>query len=232
MPLPKIDQPLFEIEIPSTGQKTQFRPFTVKEEKILLIAKESKDLNQIFLAVKQIIGNCVLNVDVDSLATFDYEYLLMHLRAKAVQDVIKFKIKDPEEEKEINLEFNINDVQVLKNPEHSKIIDAGNIKIAMRYPSLKELETLAGNEEHNSEKLLNIMLSCIDSLVQDDEVYKLSDFTQKEVDEFLESLTADIMSKIQKFFETLPVMKIECPYVNSKGENKTFVIQGIQTFFM
>jgi len=233
MALPKIDLPLFELIIPSTNKKIFFRPFSVKEEKILLMAKESRDIDQIVLAIKQIITNCTKGVDVEKLALFDLEYMMMNIRGKSVNEELSFKIKDPETEEEVKLVLNINEIKVTKNPDHNKVIQINDqYSIAMRYPTLNELKLMTGDESKKQESIFNVMISCIESIVDGDQVIKLSDNTPTEVTEFVESLSSKTVSQIQKFFETIPVLRIECPYVTKAGKSKTFVIQGVESFFI
>jgi hypothetical protein len=230
--LPKLDLPLFELVLPSTGKKIQYRPFTVKEEKILLIAQESKDIDQIVLAIKQIIGNCVTNIDVERLATFDFEYILLHIRGKSINNLIDLKIRDPDTQESISLSINIDEVTLKKDPEHTNRIQVNaNAVILMRYPTLNEVSILAKGKA-TSEVLFNAMISCIDQIVVDDSVYKTEDFTEKELLEFVDQLTPNVLADIQKFFETIPVLRMEIPYKNKNGEQKTFVMEGMETFFM
>jgi hypothetical protein len=230
--LPKLDLPLFELVLPSTGKKIQYRPFTVKEEKILLIAQESKDIDQIVLAIKQIIGNCVTNIDVERLATFDFEYILLHIRGKSVNNLIDLKVRDPDTQESISLSINIDEVTLKKDPEHTNRIQVNaNAVILMRYPTLNEVSILAKGKA-TSEVLFNAMVSCIDQIVVDDSVYKTEDFTEKELLEFVDQLTPNVLADIQKFFETIPVLRMEIPYKNKNGDQKTFVMEGMETFFM
>ena len=237
MALPKIQQPLFPIEIPSTGQKLNFRPFTVKEEKILLVAQESGEAEQTVLAIKQIINNCVDGIDVDNLAMFDIEYLLLKIRAQSVNNKLEFKVKDPDTDEEVQLSADINDMQLKKPEDHTnEIAISDQHKLIMRYPSLNELIKLTQVTEDTEDKAgfaFDVMVGCIDSLVEgEDTVYKFSEFSKEEVNEFIESLTSGTVNGIRQFFDTIPRLRIECPYVNSKGDNKTFVVEGIQSFFI
>ena len=234
MPLPKIEQPLFDLTIPSTGKNVKFRPFTVKEEKILLIAQESNDIKQIVNSIKQIVGNCVYDVDVDKLAMFDLEYILINLRAKSVNNEIEFKIKDPDTEEEIELSLDINDIEVKISDDHSKVIKlSDDIHIMMKYPQIDQLIDLQKSEKENqSEALFEIMMGCIDSVVQGEEVYSLKDFTKAEVDEFLESLSSHHVESIKNFFDTMPILRYEKKYKREDGTEKTFVAEGTETFFI
>lgn len=233
MALPKIDLPLFELVIPSTEKKARYRPFTVKEEKILLIAQESKDPKQVILAIKQILNNCLQDVDVDTLAAFDLQYLLLNIRAKSVNNEVTFNIKDPETNETIELTIDVNEIAMKKFPDHAKMIKINDsIQLQMRYPKIDYLETVSAEEEKNSDQLVKIMTECIDSVIEGEEVYKLSDFSPKEINEFLESLTSDVVMKIKKFFDTMPVLRYEKKYKNNLGNEKTFVAEGLETFFI
>jgi len=235
MGLPKIDQPLFELVIPSTGKKVSYRPFTVKEEKILLIAQESKEMDQIILAIKQIINNCLVDVDVDTLATFDLEYIIINIRGKSVNNEMTFNITDPDTEEDIELAMDVNDIEVVFDDKHNKKIELNDqFYIMMRYPSINEVKDLQPKAEASSaEATFAIMMSCIDTTVDSrtDEVLKLSDFTPEEVNEFVEGFTSATMASIQEFFETMPKMKYSIPYKDSTGKDKSFTVEGMESFF-
>jgi len=238
MALPKISQPLFELTIPSTGRKVNYRPFTVKEEKILLIAQESKDLNQIITAIRQIVTNCLQDIsesDLDNLAMFDLEYLLINLRAKSVGDEVEFSIKDPDTEEVVELALDLNDIQIHKNENHDKLIHINDdISITMRYPRLDQLKTLSNLEEQESaeEALFDTMIDCIDSVVEGEEVYKTKDFTRDEITEFVDSFSSKNIEGIKTFFETMPKLRYETKYKLKDGTEKTFVAEGTETFFI
>jgi hypothetical protein len=234
MPLPKIQQPLFDLTVPSTEKKVKFRPFTVKEEKILLVAQESKDIDQIINSIKQIVNNCVEDIDVDKLAMFDLEYILINLRSKSVSNEIEFKIRDPDTEEEVELTIDINDFEMKKDPEHNKVIQlSDDIHIVMSYPKIDQLKTLQeSNEKNQTEVIFNMMMDCIESVVQDEEVLSLKDFTEQEVNEFLESLSSQHIQLIRKFFDTMPTLRYEKKYKRADGIEKTFVAEGTETFFI
>lgn len=234
MALPKIQLPLFEITVPSTGKKTKFRPFTVKEEKILLIAQESKDTNQVILAIKQILTNCIEDIDVDRLATFDLEYLLLNIRAKSVNDILTFGITDPDTEEAVELTIKVEDIKMFTKEGHTKKIKLNDEYVmTMRYPTIDKIRSLTeGGDENKTQKLFTVMLSCIDTLASEDDVYKMDDFTDEEVNDFVESLSNTAIQEIQKFFETMPVLRYETEYTNKNGDKKTFVLEGTETFFM
>lgn len=233
MALPKIDLPLFELTVPSSNRKIHYRPFTVKEEKILLLAKESKDIDQIVLAIKQIINNCVKDIDVEKLALFDLEYIMLNIRSKSVNEDISFKIKDPDTEEEVSISLNINEIKVSRNPDHNKVIKINDqYSLLMRYPTLNELKLLTVGGDKRQESIFNVMVACIESIAEGDSITKLSDYSAAEVSEFVEGLSSSTIVSIQKFFETIPVLRVECPYTTKNGAKKTFVIQGVESFFI
>jgi hypothetical protein len=237
MGLPKIDQPLFELVIPSTGKKVQYRPFTVKEEKILLIAQESKSTDQIILAIKQIINNCLVDVDVDTLATFDLEYIIINIRGKSVNNEMNFNITDPDTQEDIELAMDVNDIEVVFDEKHDKKIDLNEqYYIMMRYPSINEVKDLqpkAEGEGSSAESTFAIMMACIETTVnnENDEVFNLADFTQEEVNDFVGGFTSATMESIQQFFETMPKMKYSIPYKDNTGKDKSFTVEGMESFF-
>ena len=232
MGLPKIDLPLFDIEIPSTGKKVKYRPFTVKEEKILLIAQESKDIDQIILAIKQIIVNCVITVDVDKLAMFDLEYLLINIRAKSVNNEIQFSITDPDTKERVDLTIDIADVKIIHKDDHNNLIKVNDdIYLKMRYPTINELANIA-KSKNSFENLFKIMIDCIENVIEGDSVLVLKDFTDEEISDFVNNFSNDQIDQIKNFFETMPVLKYEAKYKNSNGDDKTFIIEGMETFFI
>lgn len=235
MALPKLNKPIFEIEIPSMKKKVTFNPFTVKEEKILLIAQESKDPDQMVLAIKQILNNCLHDVDIDKLATFDLEYLLINLRAKSVNNIFEVNIKDPDTDETIKLEVDIDDIKVQFDPEHKNKIELEpNVYLIMRYPSLKQLDSiikLAANNS-NSEELFELMISCFDILAYGEDVYKFDEYTPQQKIEFADDLSGGAINEIKNFFKTIPSLQYETSYKNSNGDTKRFLLKGTETFFI
>jgi hypothetical protein len=233
MALPKIDLPIYELKLPSTGEKVKYRPFTVKEEKILLTSQESNDVNQIVLSIKQIINNCLIGKNVDELAVFDIEYVLLTLRSRSVDNLVKFTITDPDTEESIEVEMDISKVKIQKDENHTnKIKVSDDYFLYMRYPTIDEFTILLSDDVSSVDKNYDVMISCMDKLVSKDDVYKFADFTKEEVTEFVDSLQSDHTKKIKEFFDTLPKIRHEIPYKTKDGIDKTFVIQGTQTFFI
>jgi|TARA_R110000744_G_C19240203_1_gene549158 hypothetical protein len=236
MALPKIDQPLFEIVIPSTNKKAKFRPFTVKEEKILLIAQESQDQNQILLAVKQIITNCVHGVSVDDLAVFDLEYLILNIRSKSVNNEVSFGFQDLDTEERVDVVIDVADIKVEFDPDHTKKIDLNDqYYLMMKYPTLTQISELSALAEEASEtdQMFSTMISCIDTLIDtsSDEVFKLSEFTSEEVTEFVDGFTTQTVEELQRFFTTMPKLRHVVDYKDNTGKDKTFVVEGMDSFF-
>lgn len=233
MPLPKIELPLYELTLPSNGKKVQYRPFTVKEEKILLTAQQSQDSEQIIMAIKQIVNNCLQDYDIDKLALFDLEYLLINIRSRSVDNNVEFEIEDPDTKEKIKLKLDLQNVKVHKDENHTNQIPVDDkYTLFLKYPSIDDFALILKKEDLSAEKSYEILISCIDILASEDEVYNFKDFTKKQVDEFVESLHSDVTRKIKLFFDTMPKVRHEMPYKNSKGEKKVFTIQGTQSFFM
>lgn len=235
MALPRIDLPLFELTLPSTGKKIKYRPFTVKEEKILLIAQESKDPKQIILAIKQILGNCVQDINVEDFATFDIEYVLLNVRAKSVNNEITFNITDPDTNESVELTVDVNDIEIKKSSDHNKIVKiTDEIFINMKYPSITYLEKAEYGDDNKpkSDSFFDVIVECIDSVCEGDVVYRLKDFSKKEVEDFIDSLSSDVIARIKKFFDTAPVMRYEMKYRDKTGKEKTFVLEGLNSFFI
>lgn len=235
MPLPKIDQPLFELTIPSNGDTVKFRPFTVKEEKILLIAQESKEIDQVVLSIKQILGNCIQDYDIEKLAVFDLEYILIQIRAKAVNNELKFRVTDPDTQETVDIEMDVSDIEIIRSEKHSKIVKVSeDISLSMRYPSIDFIKLLRRDDgaEAQQTALFELMKSCIDTVVDGDSVYKIADFTDEEVNDFIDSLNSNVLENIKTFFDTIPKMRFETKYHLKDGTEKTFIAEGTETFFI
>jgi hypothetical protein len=235
MALPIIDKPIYETELPSTGKKIKYTPFTVKEEKILLTAQESNDPNQIMISITQILNNCVFDIDVNKLSIFDIEYLLIILRSKSVDNIVEFKIKDPDTDEEVKLSVNLADIKIHKDDRHTNKVEISRYTLFLKYPGINEFKQILKEDKQDvtAEESYNMMLSCLDMLVSDeDEVFKFSDFSKKEVTNFVESLQSDVLQKIKVFIETMPKVRHEVEYKNLNGDTKKFVIQGTESFFI
>lgn len=228
MGLPKIAIPLHDGEILSTGEKITYSAFTVKQEKILLVAQESKDIGQIFIALEQVIGGCV-DVDVSKITLFDMTHLLLKIRSISVSDVADFTIIDPDTEEEVKLELNINNVTLYTPDNHNKTITLSDgSSLLMTYPSFREMSSLKTGDDT---EIFDVMISCMGTIVQGDSVYTFSDFSEEEVLEFVEGLVQDDFESIKLFFDTMPDMRFEIPYTNSNEKECKFTIGGLESFF-
>ena len=228
MALPRIDAPIFTIKIPSTGKDLKFRPFTVKEEKLLLMAQTSEDPEQINETVKQILNNCFLTeIDIDTLAIFDVEYIFIKLRSKSVDNKITVKFEDGDEVIETGCD--LEDVNVVFDTDHTnKIKLSDEVLITMKYPSFKMIDKMSATEDAD---MVDVLSNTIDMVVVGEEVMKISDFSKEEVGNFIESFTGKNMRQIEQFFQTLPKLKIDLPYKNKEGETKMREVVGLQSFF-
>jgi len=232
MGLPKIDLPIMELTLPSTGEKIKYRPFTVKEEKILLMAQESGDPVQEILAAKQIVNNCLIEHDVSSMPMFDLEYILLTLRSASVDNMITFQIRDPDTDEQIPLEIDINKIEVQRYDGHTNEIQINeDYVLFLKYPTIDEFVQLSAMDPEDPLGDYMMLCSCIDTLASDDEVYEFKDYTQEEIDTFMEGLSGDVIKKIASFFETMPRLKQELKYTNKNGDEKTFNVEGMRTFF-
>jgi len=238
MPLPKISTPTYELELPSTGETIQYRPFLVKEEKLLVIALESEDTKQITTAIKTVIKNCILtkNIKVEALPTFDIEYLFLNIRGKSVGEELEVNIICPDDgETQVPVKINLDDIQVQKNEEHSnKIKLDSNIMMEMKYPSLDQFikNNFDFNDKNAMDQSFELIGSCIDKIFTEEEVWSTADVTKKELSDFLESMNSSQFKDIEKFFETMPKLShtIKVTNPNTQVESDV-VLEGLASFF-
>jgi len=236
MPLPKINVPLYELVIPSTGKKIKYRPFVVKEEKILLLAMESDNEDEVTNAIVQIINNCVESrIKVDELSTFDIEYIFLNIRAKSVGEVLEFSITCPDDgETQVEVEVNIDDIKVEKDDNHTDTIDLDNgYHIKMKYPTLKYV---MNKKDRNSKSVVDstfeYAVDCIEQIYNSEEVWEASNSTKKELSEFVENLNTKQYQKLQEFFNTMPKLKHTVKIHNPKTSVESDVtIEGLASFF-
>lgn len=233
MPLPKIDMPIFEMELPSSKKKIKYRPFTVKEEKILLIAQEGKDIKTAIEAVKQVVNNCLINADIEDFAMFDLEYILLLLRSKSVNNQVKFTIRDPETFENVELELNLDEVKVITTQDHSNRIKINDTyTMFLKYPTIDQFIEFVSGDQKDPLITYNIMISCLDRVASEQDVYKFSDFTREDIDKFMDDLQGDVLIQIKKYFDTMPKLRHEIKYKNKNGDDKVFVLEGMQSFFL
>ena len=238
MPLPKIATPTYELELPSTGKTIQYRPFLVKEEKLLVLALESEDTKQITTAIKAVLKSCILTkgIKVDHLPTFDIEYLFLNIRGKSVGEDLEINITCPDDnETQVPVTINLDDIQVEKKEEHTNQIKVDdNIMMEMKYPSLNEFikTNFDLNEKNQMEQSFDLIGSCIDKIYTQEEVWATDDCTKKEMNEFLESMNSSQFKEIENFFTTMPKLSHTIKVTNPKTKVKSDVIlEGLASFF-
>ena len=238
MPLPKISTPSYELVIPSTKKKIKFRPFLVKEEKILIIAMESNDAKQIANAVKDVLKSCILTrgIKVEDLATFDIEYLFLNIRGKSVGEEVEVMITCPDDgETQVPAVINLDDIKVQVNDEHTPDINLdGEYTLRMKYPSMEEFikTNFSTDGEVNVDDTFKLIASCVEQVYSEDESWAGADCTKKELSEFVESLNSKQFKSIEKFFDTMPKLSHTVKVTNpkTKKENEV-VLEGLQSFF-
>ena len=240
MPLPKIATPSYELELPSTGKTIQYRPFLVKEEKLLVIALESQDTKQITNAIKAVIRSCVLtkSVKVENLPTFDIEFLFLNIRGKSVGEDIDVKIICPDdEETEVSVNVNLDDIKVQKSKGHSNQIKLDkDLMMELKYPSLNEFvkSNFDPNDTDRSamDQSFDLISTCIDKIYNEDEVWAASDCTKKEIKDFLESMNSSQFKQIETFFDTMPKLSHSIKVTNPKTKVESdVVLEGLASFF-
>jgi len=240
MPLPKLNVITHSLKLPSTGKELIYRPFTVEEERILLTAQESDDTGDILRAMRQIIHNCVqTEIDVLSLPTFDIEYFFLNIRAKSTGEQIELSLKHRDSlnakgeecDHKQKVTIDIEEIKVHKSDNHIDKFDLDNdIGVFLKYPTIESMAVVNNN---NFESFVKLIALCIDKIYDKENTYESSDYSQKELIEFVYSMNQKQIAKIQTFFETMPVLKHEINYTCAKCKQKEHVeIQGFQNFFL
>ncbi len=237
MPLPKIATPTYELIIPSTKKTIKYRPFLVKEEKILIIAQESEDSKQISDAVKTVISNCILSrgVKVDQLATFDIEYIFLNIRGKSVGETVEVLITCPDDGKtKVPVTINLEEIEVKIEPKHSKDIKLDDsLTLRMRYPSMEEfIKTNFIDGGMTVDDTFDLICSCIDQVYNEEESWAASECTKKELIDFIEQLSSTQFKQVENFFQTMPKLshKLKIKNPNTKVESEV-VLEGLTSFF-
>jgi hypothetical protein len=244
--LPKIDVPIHELVLPSTGQTLRFRPFLVKEEKILLMATEADDAKDVVKAIQQIIRNCMLDeVDIENLPLYDIEFMFLNLRARSVSEIVDLKYncfnQIPVEDKpgetkqcggQVSFKMDLLEIRPVTNPDHTNKIEVNEkLGLVMKYPNFELLNSF-NLETKDHEKLMDMIVSCIDYIYDADNIFYAKDSTKKELLEFVEGLPSQIFGKVQKFFETMPKLKKDLDFRCPKcGYHENITVEGVQNFF-
>ena len=238
MPLPKIATPTYELELPSTGQTIQYRPFLVKEEKLLVLALEGEDVKEITTAIKNVIKSCIQTkgIKVDTLPTFDIEYLFLNIRGKSVGEDLEVKLLCPDDnETYVPVKVLIDDIKVVKSDEHTKQIKLdSNLMMEMKYPSLAEFikNNFDFGQDASMDQSFDLIASCIDKIYNEEEVWAAADCTKKEITSFLDQMNSSQFKEIETFFETMPKLSHTVKVKNPKTKvESTIVLEGLSSFF-
>ena len=238
MPLPTIATPTYELELPSTGKKIKYRPFLVKEEKLLVLALETENTKDISTAIKTVLKNCIQSrgVKVESLPTFDIEYLFLNIRGKSVGEEIEVNLIAPDDkETSVPVTINIDDIKIKKNKGHTnKIKFDKTLMMEMKYPSLDEFvkNNFDFDGEVDVDQSFDLIASCIDKIYNEEEVWSTADCTKKEVKDFLEQMNSMQFKDIEKFFEEMPKLSHSVTFINPKTKvESTVVLEGLASFF-
>ena len=236
MALPKMTTPTYELEVPSTDTKISYRPFLVKEEKILMIAMESKDNSQIINAVKDIVSSCTFDkLDVGTMPMFDVEYIFLNIRAKSVGEVSKLKVLCPDDKKTYaNIEVDLTKVEVQVDEGHTNKIElTDDMGIILTYPSMKSFQDL-GIQNIDSKNMLDVVGACILQIYEEkgEKIYEGKDQTKKELTEFIENLNSKQFKNVQDFFATMPKLKHDIMVKNPKTKKESkLTLTGLNDFF-
>ena len=233
MALPKLSNITYELNLPSTGKKLKFRPFLVKEQKALMIAQESEDDKQIENAFAQIINDCTFEeLNAYTMPMFDVEYVFLQLRGKSVGEKIKLNLLCPDDEKtRVDVEINLKDVDVQMKEEHTNIVKLTNdIHIVMKYPTLSDMSGF--DDKGQIQSIFEMIKRCISEIHDGETVYNKVDISEKDLDEFIDSMTTENFENLSAFFETMPrlqhVIEVKNPKTKKKNE---ILIEGFQSFF-
>lgn len=235
MSLPKISQPMFEFEIPSQNIKANFRPFLVKEEKILFTAQQSKSRKDIARAIKQVINNCCVDEKfvVDSLSVLDAEYIFLQLRGVSVNNIVEIQITDEEDNKPYRFDIDVSDIKITrpKKKVSNDIKVSTNIGIILEYPTLKMIENFKEEISNEYDLLIFYLRSCIKSIYDENDVYDPKSYSQEELDGFIQDFSPKIFEKIKQFFDSAPKMEYVIKYKNSLGNEKKVTLSSLEDFF-
>ena len=238
MPLPTIATPTYELELPSTGKKIKYRPFLVKEEKLLVLALETEDTKQISTAIKTVLKNCIQTrgVKVENLPTFDIEFLFLNIRGKSVGEEIEVNLIAPDDEvTSVPVTINIDDIKIQKKKDHTNKIKLDKtLMMEMKYPSLDEFvkNNFDFDGEVDMDQSFDLIASCIDKIYNEEEVWSTADCTKKEVKDFLEQMNSMQFKEIEKFFDEMPKLSHSVTFTNPKTKvESTVVLEGLASFF-
>ena len=241
MPLPKINTPTYELTLPSNKKKIRYRPFLVREEKILVLAMESNDQKQITDAIVQIIGDCLItkNIDVTKLPTFDIEYLFLNVRSKSVGETVEVNITCPDDGKTtVETSINIDDIKVVKNKDHKLIIQLDDkYSMKLKYPTLDQFvennfDFEMAEPKESVSAAMSMLSTCIDMIYDQEESWDASESTKEELDEFIDQLNTKQFQEVEQFFRTMPKLTHKLKVKNPQtGVESEVVLEGLASFF-
>ena len=239
MPLPKITTAEYELKLPSTGKTVKYRPFLVREEKVLILSLETEDQKQITNAVKQVLKECVLTkgVKIDTLPSFDIEYLFLNIRAKSVGETVEVIITCPDDKKTtVDTSINIDDIKIKKTPGHKNIIKLDDkYSMKLKYPSMQQfIDANFDTDEEGSQvaQSINMLSTCIDMIYDDEESWDAADSTPDELNSFIEQLNTKQFKEVESFFETMPKLEHIVEVTNPKtGKASKVKLEGLASFF-
>ena len=241
MPLPKINTPTYELTLPSNKKKIRYRPFLVREEKILVLAMESNDQKQITDAIIQIIGDCLItkNIDVTKLPTFDIEYLFLNVRSKSVGETVEVNITCPDDGKTtVETSINIDDIKVVKNKDHNLIVQLDDkYSMKLKYPTLDQVvennfDFEMAEPKESVSAAMSMLSTCIDMIYDQEESWDASESTKEELDEFIDQLNTKQFQEVEQFFRTMPKLTHKLKVKNPQtGVESEVVLEGLASFF-
>lgn len=234
MALPKIERPLFEVEVPVIDKKIKMRPYLVKEEKVLLLAQQSDDIEQVVLATKQIINNCIVegDVDIDTLPNFIVEWLLLKLRIQSVGNIVEVSYRDLEDNEVYDFEIDLSEAEMITNDEHTDAFEiTPDIGVMMKYPGIDLIRSIDLSKDP-TEFSFDILRKCIDKVFTNDEILEFDSHTEEEQIEFISQFSREEIEKIVQFFNTSPMIGLDLKYTNKLDNEKTIQLRGLNDFFM
>ena len=232
MALPRIDTPTYQLTLPSTQEKIDYRPFLVKEQKIIMMAQESKDEKQIVRSMTDLISSCTFGkIDISNLPTYDVEYMFLKIRSKSAGETVELNLMCPDDgETQVPTKINLEDIEVSMTVGHSNMIDiTDNIKLQLRYPIYSDATQVGGLDQ--SDGVFKLLTRCIDKIIYGDQEYNRVDITDKEIEEFIDQLNTDQFNNIVEFFNTMPKLRHVVQITNPKTKVKSeVVLEGLQNF--
>lgn len=231
MAFPKITLPIFELKLPSTDEFVKYRPFTVKEEKMLLVAQESENDRDRLNSIRQIVNNCIISEtikDVNSLPSFDLMYCYIKIAAKSISNEVSLSFRDQDDNKVYNFIVDLDKLEITRDPNHTNMLEfESGVGVIMRYPTVEIINSVVGTENETEE----LLYRCIETIYDSENTYSVADGTREELIEFVESIPRKDFEKVIEFFETMPELKHDLHYKDSNGTAKTITLRDMDDFF-